>query len=174
MKKFLKIAALALAAVLALGIFAACDKEQDGGSDNDSEGETKVNVYAIKAGDVTVELGKKADATVKKLGTPVNQQNTGNCGGLGETIRYEYGSFVLVVVDYEDGDMIIDQIELKNDGAETSKGIYIGSSEADVKSKYGEPDEKQGSAYVYEDNGKRLEIGITDGSVSSIVFLCVD
>lgn len=171
MKKFLKIAAVVLAAVFALSLFAACDKGQDGGTD--SEGETKANIYAIKAGSVTVELGKKADSTLEKLGEPVNQQNTGNCGGLGETIRYEYSSFVLVVVDYEDGDKIIDQIELKNDGAETSKGIYIGSSETDVKSKYGDPDGKQGSAYVYEDGDKRLEVGITDGKVSSIVFRCV-
>ena len=154
-------AALLIVAVFALGAFVACDNKQ-----------TENDIFAITSGDVTVELGKKADGVLEKLGEPVSQQNTGNCGGLGETVRYDYSSLVLVVVDYEDGDKIIDQIVLKNDGAETTKGIYIGSSEADVKAKYGDADETVGSALVYTKGEKRLEIGITDGMVSSIVLKC--
>ncbi|MBQ8849610.1 MAG: hypothetical protein IJ011_04685 [Clostridia bacterium] len=167
-KNIFRIFALALAAMLTLCVFVACDN-----SSGDGEDEAKAGVYAIEYNGTKVELGKKADSALSALGEPISAQNTGNCGGLGETIRYDYSAFVMVVVDYEDGDKIIDQIELKNDGAETSKGIYIGSSEADVKSAYGDADSTSGSALVYEDNGKHLEIGITDGAVSSIVLRCV-
>ena len=85
-----------------------------------------------------------------------------------ENLLYEY------TFKTKDGDKIIDQIELKNDGAETSKGIYIGSSEADVKAAYGDADGNVGSALVYKEKGKQLEIGITDGVVSTIVLKCVD
>ena len=63
-------------------------------------------------------------------------------------------------------------VELKNDGAETARGITIGSSEADVRAKYGEPDENNDRSLVYVNGDKRLEIGITDGAVSSIVLKC--
>ena len=164
-KSILKIAAVALCAVFALGILCACENEPVDKVQNE-------DIYAIKAGAVNVELGKKADGTLGKLGEPMSEQNTGNCGGLGETIRYEYSSFVMVVVDYEDGGKIIDQITLKNDGAETSKGIYIGSSEAAVREKYGEPDGVSGKTLKYESDDMLLEFGITDGAVSSIVFRC--
>ena len=78
----------------------------------------------------------------------------------------------MMVVDYEDGDKIIDTIELRNDGAETSKGIYIGSSEADVKAAYGDADETVGGTLIYRDGNKRLEIGISGGEVSTIVLRC--
>lgn len=161
-KGVLKIIAVALIAVAAVGAFASCK----------GNGENNDNIFAVKVGDVTVELGKNADGVLEKLGTPVHQQNTGNCGGLGETVRYEYPSFVMVIVDYEDGDKIIDQIELKNDGVETSKGIYIGASESAVKEAYGEPDENKGRALVYTEGNRILEIGMIDGAVISIVLKC--
>ena len=171
MKNIFKIIALALSAIMLLSLFVACDGGD--GKGEETGGEQSENIFAVKYNGTTVTLGKKADSVLSKLGAPVSEQNTGNCGGLGETIRYDYSSVVLVVVDYEDGDKIVDQIELKNDGAETSKGIYIGSSEASVKTAYGEASSTSGSALVYEKDGKRLEIGITDGAVSSIVLRCV-
>ena len=153
-----------LAAICALGLFAACEKEQAGdGSDG---------TYAVTVGDVTVELGKKAEPVLEALGAPQSKQSTGNCGGLGESVRYEYPEFVMVVVDYEDGDKIIDQLELKNDGAETAGGIYIGSAEADVRAKYGEPDGENGRAITYENEEMLLQFGISDGVVSAIVLRC--
>ena len=167
--RFFKIMTVALALVLTLGIFVACDNAQSDGGETE---EAKVSELAIKANGVTVELGKKADSAIKKLGEPVSKQNTGNCGGLGETTRYDYPSFIMVVVDYEDGGKIIDQIELRNDGAETVGGIYIGSSEADVKAKYGDADETVGGTLIYKDGNKRLEIGISGGEVITIVLRC--
>lgn len=159
------LAMLCLAGVL--GGFASCDNA--GADKNDG-----ADIFEIKYNGETLELGAKADAALSKLGAPVSKQNTGNCGGLGETTRYDYSAFWLVVVDYENGDKTIDRIEFKNDAVETSKGIYIGSSESSVKEAYGEADSTVKSTLIYKGKNKELAIGITDGAVSSIVFRCVE
>ncbi len=167
MKKLLSIALALLCFIGALGSLASCDN----GSANKND---EADIFEIKYNGATVELGAKADGALSKLGAPVSKQNTGNCGGLGETTRYDYSAFWLVVVDYEDGDKIIDRIEFKNDAVETSKGIYIGSSENAVKEAYGEADSAVKSTLIYKGNNKELAIGITNGAVSSIVFRCVE
>lgn len=159
-KSILKTVSVFLVLLFALGIFAACEKKETD------------DRFAIKADGVTVILGAEADSAIEALGTPLSSEPTGNCGGLGETFRYDYPTFFMSIVDYVDGDRIIDAIELKNDGAETARGITIGSSEADVLAKYGEPDENNDRSLVYVNSDKRLEIGITDGAVSSIVLKC--
>ena len=159
-KSILKTVSVFLVLLFALSIFAACEKKETD------------DRFAIKADGVTVILGAEADSAIEALGTPQDTQYNGNCGGRGENISYEYSTFVMDVVDYEDGDRIIDNIELKNDGAETARGITIGSSEADVRAKYGEPDKIENSALYYETEDKKLQIEITDGAVSSIVLKC--
>lgn len=159
-KGFLRIIAISLVLIFSLGLLVACGAQ------------TEDDIFAVKYGDTTVRLGDKAESTLDALGKPVSSQSTGNCGGLGESVRHEYASLVLGVVDYEDGDTVVDNIELKNDSAETAKGIYIGSSEADVRSKYGDPDSSNGRSLRYESDDMLLEFGITDGTVSSIVLRC--
>lgn len=167
MRRILCIAMALLCALGVLGSLASCD---NGNADKNDE----ADIFEIKYNGESVELGAEADSALSKLGEPASKQNTGNCGGLGETVRYDYSAFWLVVVDYEDGDRIIDRIEFKNDAVETSKGIYIGSSESDVKEAYGEADSVVKSTLVYKGKNKELAIGITDGAVSSIVFRCVE
>ena len=164
----IKILSAMLCLVLLLGVSACAASEVES---TDAEDDAK-NVYAVKYNGTTVELGKKADSVLKKLGEPVSQLNTGNCGGLGETVRYDYSSLVVVVVDYEDGDALVDKIELKTDAAETAHGIYIGASEEDVIAAYGEG-EVIGGSRVYRKNDKELAFGIENGKVSTIVLRCI-
>ena len=169
MKKiFAKLFVLALCGTLVLGM-CACNGNT---SDATEVGESGGISYSAKYNGQTVRLGKKADSVLDKLGEPVSELNTGNCGGLGETTRYDYKDITLVVVDYENGDELIDQIVLNTDGAETAEGIYIGSSEADVIKAYGEGT-LTGKTRIYREDGKELAIGIENGTVSSIVYRCI-
>ncbi len=167
---FLKIFALLTCLVLTLSFAVACD----GGEETDApDGGDKVALYAIDYNGTVVEIGKKADKVIGKLGEPISSEPAGNCGGKGETTIYEFPSFTVVVVDYTDGDSVIDKIELRNDGAETTKGIYIGSSESDVTAAYGTPDEKKGSVLKYMDGDKLLTITVSGGTVDTITFECI-
>ena len=130
--------------------------------------------YSIEVNGTTVALGAKASSVLNKLGEPKSSQNTGNCGGLGETTRYVYGGFVLTVVDYEDGDALIDKIELTDDSVETSSGIYIGSTKDSVIDVYGQADNEKSGALIYKTSGKETTFGIKDGKVISITMRVVD
>lgn len=161
-KGLLRIIAISLVLIFSLGVFVACGGTQT--EEND--------VFAVRCDDTIIRLGDNAELTLDALGKFLSSQPTGNCGGLGESVRYEYPSLVLGVVDYEEGDTVVDNIELKNDSAETAKGIYIGSTEADVRAKYGEPDSENGRSLRYESDDMLIEFGITDGTVGSIVLRC--
>ena len=104
-----------------------------------------------------------------KIGEPASKQPTGNCGGLGETVRYDYSSFIMVVVEYDSGAKI-DRIEIRNDLVEAVGGITIGSSESAVKAAYGEPDEVKGTTLVYKSGKNRMNVGIEDGYVSFLTM----
>ena len=171
MKKILlRIITAALLCALTVCIFASCDKQggsNDGGADND--GSSKKVVYAIEYNDAKISLGADATSVVKKIGEPVSKQSTGNCGGLGETVRYDYSSFILVVVEYDSGAKV-DQIELRNDLVEAVGGVSIGSSEGAVKKAYGEPSEVKGSTFIYKSGKNRMNIGFEDGYVSFLTM----
>ena len=161
MNKFIKPVILLLCLVLGLGMI---------GCDN---GEAEIDdTFCVEYDGAVIELGAKAKPILDKLGKADKEQNTGNCGGLGETVCYYYGAMELVVVYYEKSDARIDRIELNNDSVETAKGIYIGSKKDDVVSTYGDPDKDKSNSVSYSDNGKNLVFGIESGKVSSITFYC--
>ena len=121
-KNILRIITAALLLAVALGAFAACTQKENE-VDNGEE-----DMFVIKYNGETVALDGDAKKVVAKIGEPVSKQSTGNCGGLGETVRYDYSSFIMIVVEYESGARV-DQIEIKNDLVSTAGGITIGSSE---------------------------------------------
>ena len=153
----------AFAAVLLL-VFTFAAVGCDGAGDvNDTEN----GPYSVVINGTVVELGANADAVMSKLGEAKSSQNTGNCGGLGETTIYYYDGFSITVVDYEDGDSVIDKINLIDDRVETSKGIYIGSDKDDVTEAYGKATEEKSGALVYRNDGKETVFGIKNGMVDS-------
>ena len=157
-----KILVCALCLVLALGMIGC-----QGVNDQDAD------IFSIEYDGVTVKLGAKAEGVIEKLGEPNKEKNAGDCGGLGATIIYEYSDIKLTVVDYKDGDAIIDKIELLTDSAETSKGIYIGADKDSVIKAYGEGESKNGALnYSDRDGEKNMAIGMKDGKVSYIIMYC--
>ena len=86
MRRILCIAMALLCALGVLGSLASCD---NGNADKNDE----ADIFEIKYNGETLELGAKADSALSKLGAPVSKQNTGNCGGLGETTRYDYSAY---------------------------------------------------------------------------------
>ena len=165
-KNILRIITAALLLAVALGAFAACTQK---GNEVDNGEE---DMFVIKYNGETVALDGDAKKVVAKIGEPVSKQSTGNCGGLGETVRYDYSSFIMIVVEYESGARV-DQIEIKNDLVATTGGVTIGSSETTVKNTYGEPNETKNSTLVYKNGSKVMYVGIEDGYVSTLTLRIV-
>ena len=160
-KNIFRILTAVLMVAVVLSAFAACTQKETG-NEKDTE-----NFYAIRYNGTEIALDADAKSVVKKIGEPSAKQNTGNCGDHGETVRYDYSGFEMVVVEYKSGAKV-DEIEILNDLVETSKGITIGSSESAVKAAYGEPSRTDGKALFYEKGNKLLTIGIEDGYVSTL------
>jgi hypothetical protein len=100
----------------------------------------------------------------------VDAQSVGNCGGLGEQIKYTYPSIVIYTLK-ADGKETIDQIDLLDDLVTTSAGIYIGSAASDVEASYGTPTKQTDSSIQYKEGNCYLAFGIKNREVASITFM---
>ena len=156
-KNLFRIITAALILTVVFGVLASCGDQSDGQDSGDTEQGGK-ELYAVSYNGETVALGGDAKKVTAKIGEPASKQSTGNCGGLGETVRYDYSSFIMVVVEYESGAKI-DQIEIRNDLVETAGGITIGSSESAVRSAYGEPNEVKGTTLIYKSDSCKYRFG---------------
>lgn len=159
-----KVLALLICAMLCL-CFVSC------GSDGDGDGSASArDIFYIEYNNVKVELGAKADGVLPALGEATSVKSVGNCGGLGEQIKYTYPSIVIYTLK-ADGEETLDQIDLLDDLVTTSEGIYIGSAKADVESAYGTPDKSSDSSLQYSEGNCYLAFGLNGGEVVSITLM---
>lgn len=167
-----KILAVLLSMMLLLSMafcLASC-KDETPEEPKDGETEQKeLGMYTVKYKDTVIELGKDATAVLKALGEPTAKQFVASCGeGAGDQWRYTYSSIYLFTV--KDGEAeTVDAIALRDDIAETGKGIAVGSTEDEIKAAYGEPTATQGNKLRYTDGNKTLEFQLSDaGTVTSV------
>lgn len=164
--KFLRVCAILLCLITLLSVV-ACGK-----TGGDGDGSSGAGIYSATFDGVKIELGASAPAVLKKLGEPKSKNEIGDCGGLGAQVRYDFSSFILYVLESDEGD-VIDQITFKDDIVETSDGISIGSGESDVREEYGEPSESKKGSLIYRDGNKQMTVKIENGKVASIDIMCV-
>ncbi len=162
-KRIFSLIASALATLVLLAAFTACS--------NDSGKDTEDSIYSVKYNGKTVELGTSEAKMTEKWGQPPTEpQDVGACGDKGTVVNYDYRAISVSVVKYNDGKSEIDTIELRNDSAETSKGLYIGSDESDIERLYGTPSSDKNGVIKYENENNILEITVKDGKVNTIVM----
>ena len=160
MKRFCSlIMALGCVLLAALGL-CSCDGNE--------EGSTTAGTFGIVYNGVVVELDKKADGILEKLGTPDEEAPVADCG-TGPRVRYTYQDIVVYTVE-KNGVEKIDEISLSNDIVATSKNIAIGSSEEDVREAYGKPTTDDKVKLTYAKNGLELIFTIKNGNVSAIKY----
>ena len=160
-----KIFSLFILCALLCTCFVSCNSNGDnGGSD------TAKDIFAVNVNGVKVELGADAEGVLGALGEATSTKSVGNCGGLGEQIKYTYPSIVIYTLK-ADGKETIDQIDLLDDLVATSAGIYIGSTASDVESAYGTPAKKSDSTIQYKEGNCYLAFGISGGEVTSVTLM---
>lgn len=160
---------VAMMLLLSLALCAsACKEKSDTNKDDDKPAES-LGTYTVKYQDTVIELGKDASSVIKALGEPTNKQFVASCGeGAGDQWRYTYSSIYLFTV--KDGETeTVDAIALRDDIAETGKGVSIGSTEEEIVAAYGEPTAKQGNKCRYTKDKYTMEFQFGDaGTVTSV------
>ena len=170
MKKYIfRILAIVLCFIMASSAVACIEEGSETTADNGGNKPVSSS-YSVKYNGTDIKLGSNWNSIESKLGTPVGSLPTGNCGGKGETYRYDYSALAITVVHYTDGDPLVDIITFKNDAATTDKGIYIGSSKNDVINAYGQPTEENESSIKYVNGDAVFTFGIADGKVNGITL----
>ena len=156
---------LAFACCVALvATLAACNDTEE----EDAKGGSSSPFYVVYK-DVKIELDKKADAVLDKLGDAKYEDNLGDCGGIGVQMKYTYDDITVNTLKEEDGEKI-HKISFVNDIASTPKGISIGSTEKEVRDAYGEPSSSENGKLIYKSGDLELEFTIKDGSVSAVNY----
>ena len=170
--KFLLVIALAL--VLIFGAV-DCDKgdenqndsgdnnvvENDDNKEKEKETEKKdAGVFAVRYKGTNIELGSNASPILEKLGEPLSSNFVASCGeGAGDQWVYAYSSiFVYTVKDGEEE--IIDAIKLRDDIADTSKAVRIGTTKTNVKTIYGSKLVEKENRLLYSEGFYVIEFSI--------------
>ena len=162
-----RILSMILALACCLGLVAALASCNDNESENE-QGSSNSPFYVVYK-DVKIELDKKADVVLDKLGKAKYEDNLGDCGGIGVQMKYTYDDITVNTLKEESGEKI-HKISFVNDIVETPKGISIGSTEQDVRDAYGAPTSSENGKLIYKSGDLELEFTVKDGSVSAVNY----
>lgn len=116
----------------------------------------------------TIAVNAPAEPILAALGEPKSYTEETSCAFDGLDKTYFYGSFYLQTYPAEDGERVF-CLWLVDDAVSTPEGIYIGSTEQQVKDAYGE-DSLDGTTCVVTRGDCKLTLILTDGAVSSIQY----
>ena len=115
-----------------------------------------------------IQVNALAEPILSALGEPISRTEEASCAFDGLDKTYFYGSFYLQTYPAGDGDRVF-SLWLVDDTVSTPEGIFIGSTEQQVKDAYGE-DSLDGSACTVTRGGCRLTLILESGAVSSIQY----
>lgn len=176
-----KLLALALALGLTLSL-TACggdssnDTQTGGGSpapqsSTQAGSGTTAGAYTFTTADgVEVAVNEDMADVLAELGQEQSYFEAESCAFEGLDKTYTYPGFVITTRPDGDKDYV-NSIRLTDDTVSTGEGVYIGSSEADVTTAYGEGGGDSEGALTYTAGDVTLNFILEDGVVSSIEYL---
>jgi hypothetical protein len=165
LKRYLSLILAVIFCASACVFAASCNNSEE----EDGQGQSVANPFYIVYRDVKIELDKKADDVLAKLGKAKSEDNLGDCGGIGVQMKYTYTDITINTLKEENGEYI-HKILFITDLAQTNRGISIGSDEADVRSEYGTPSSEENGKLIYKMSDLELEFTIKDGAVSAVNY----
>ena len=164
--KIRRILCLSLALVCAIMLASALVSCNTDGEENEGGAS---NPFYVNYNDTKIELDKKAESVLEKLGEPKYSDNLGDCGGIGVQMKYTYDDITVNTLKENDGE-VIHKIGFLNDLVSTPKGISIGSSEQEVRDAYGTPSSEENGKLTYKSGDLELEFTVKNGSVSAVNY----
>lgn len=142
------------------------------GDSSEEQGSTEAesfNTYVFQYNGTTATVDMRADAVISGFGEGYTYFESNSCAFQGMDKVYTYTSFLVRTYPMDDVDYIL-SIELRDDSVSTPEGIYIGSSEADVRAIYGDPTSEGTGGIEYTQDNCTLSFVIVDGNVSAISY----
>ena len=119
---------------------------------------------------VTIAMHAPADPIIAALGEPSSTYEKPSCAFQGNEYYYNYGS--LEVSAYEDGaERCIYSVYLIDDLVETPEGLFIGATESEVSSIYGEDGRLDNGSYRFIRGNSILNVIIENGVVTAIEYV---
>ncbi len=115
-----------------------------------------------------IQPNAPAEPILSALGEPKSYTEETSCAFDGLDKTYFYGSFYLQTYPAADGERVF-CLWLVDDAVATPEGVYIGSTEQQVKDAYGE-DSLDGNSCIVTQGDCKLTVILTDGVVSSIQY----
>ena len=170
-----KFAALALALGLTLSLAACGGGNAPAGGESpapqNSAAPQAAGAYVFTTGDgVTVSVDEDMAQVLTDLGEAQSYFEAESCAFEGLDKTYTYPGFVITTRPGGENDYV-NSIRLTDDSVSTVEGVYIGSSEADVKAAYGEDGGADQGMLSYTAGGVSLNFILEDGAVISIEYL---
>ena len=170
-----KFAALALALGLTLSLAACGGGNAPAGGESpapqNSAAPQAAGAYVFTTGDgATVSVDEDMAQVLTDLGEAQSYFEAESCAFEGLDKTYTYPGFVITTRPDGENDYV-NSIRLTDDSVSTVEGVYIGSSEADVKAAYGEDGGADQGMLSYTAGGVSLNFILEDGAVISIEYL---
>ena len=170
-----KFAALALALGLTLSLAACGGGNAPAGGESpapqNSAAPQAAGAYVFTTGDgVTVSVDEDMAQVLTDLGEAQSYFEAESCAFEGLDKTYTYPGFVITTRPDGENDYV-NSIRLTDDSVSTVEGVYIGSSEADVKAAYGEDGGADQGMLSYTAGGVSLNFILEGGAVISIEYL---
>lgn len=155
--------------VQATGAQATAANGNGGAGDSGAPVADPSNTYSFKFNGVSATADMAADAVIAGFGDNYSYFESPSCAFQGDDKVYTYNSFLVRTYPKDGVDYIL-SIELRDDSISTPEGIYIGSSEDDVRAAYGEPTSEGSNGLEYTKANCTLAFVIKDGKVSAISY----
>lgn len=168
-----KLIAILIAAAMLL-CFAACQSSQNPGTSNNLSGSTepKQDSFDFTYKGTKIALHAPAAGIVEALGEPLKYSESTSCAFEGLDKSYDYGSFHLETYPIGDKDYIYGWWFV-DDLVQTTEGIGIGSSYADVEAAYGAENYNGSNAFQVKKGSGMLTVILEKDVVTSVQYAII-
>lgn len=120
-------------------------------------------------GSVDVYMDMPIQTVLDSLGEPDEYYEAKSCAFDGLDKMYTYQHFEIDTWPGEDGDYV-SAVFLLDDLTGTAEGLFVGADAAEADEKYGTDFDASGNERIYEVDGMKLKLQITDGKISYITY----
>lgn len=161
-----------LVMVMMVITLAACgEKESIGASTNNSKASVEPKEgYIFEYEGVTINIDALAEPIIAELGEPASYFEAASCAFEGLDKMYTYNSVEIDTYPDEEGKDRISGIIFKDDMVETTEGVSLFETKADMIKAYGDKYTDENGVLVYRKDGMKLCFILEEDEIVSIEY----